>query len=119
MEEKNLGAWQNKHGAMKNSLQKHIIRIAALLTITIILIFTLFPNQTTQPEEKAFEPTPLVIETEDEEEPISNPVPGTVTIVTPYQESECWTGLMYINLDGDMVRVTLFDAVESDFDECY
>lgn len=100
-------------------MKKHIIRIAALLIITIALIFTLFPNQTTQPEEKAFEPTPLVIETVDKEESISNPVPGTVTIVTPYQDSECWTGLMYINKDGEMIRVTLFDAVESDFDEYY
>lgn len=97
-------------------MKKHIIRIAALLTITIALIFTLFPNQTTQPEEEAFEPTPLVIETEDEE-PISNPTPGTVTIVTPYQESQCWSGLMYINKDGDMMRITLFDAVESTFDD--
>lgn len=97
-------------------MKKHIIRIAALLTITIALVFTLFPNQTTQPEEKAIEPTPLVIETEDEET-ISNPIPGTVTIVTPYQESQCWTGLMYINLDGEMTRVTLFDAVESAFDD--
>lgn len=98
-------------------MKKHIIRIAALLTITIALMFTLFPNQTTVPETEAFEPTPLVIETEDKEEPISNPIPGTVTIVTPYQESECWTGLMYINIDGEMVRVTLFDAVESTFDD--
>lgn len=113
-----MGAWQNKHGAMKNSLKKHIIRIAALLTITIALVFTIFPNQTTQPEEKAFEPTPLVIETVDKER-VSNPVPGTVTIVTPYQESQCWAGLMYINPDGEMTRVTLFDAVESDFDEHY
>ena len=98
-------------------MKKHTIRIAALLTTTIALIFTLFPNQTTQPEEKAIEPTPLVIETVDKEELISNPVPGTVTIVTPYQESECWTGLMYINKDGDMMRITLFDAVESAFDD--
>lgn len=97
-------------------MKKHIIRIAALLTITIVLIFTLFPNQTTQPEEKAFEPTPLVIETVDKEQ-VSNPVPGTVTIVTPYQESECWTGLMYMNPDGDMMRITLFDAVESTFND--
>ena len=114
-----MGAWQNKHGAMKNSLKKHIIRIAALLTITIALVFTLFPNQTTQPAEKAFEPTPLVIETVDKEEPISNPRPGTVVIVNPYNDSQCWTGLMYINPDGEMTRVTLFDAVESDFDEHY
>ena len=97
-------------------MKKHIIRITALLTITIALIFNLFPNQTTQPEEKAFEPTPLVIETEDEEK-VSNPTPGTVTIVTPYQESECWTGIMYINKDGDMMRITLFDAVESTFND--
>jgi hypothetical protein len=57
-----------------------------------------------------------VIETEEEEQ-ISNPTPGTVTIVTPYQESQCWSGLMYINLDGELVRVTLFDAVESTFDD--
>lgn len=97
-------------------MKKHIIRIAALLTITIALIFTLFPNQTTQPEEKTFEPTPLVIETEDEEK-VSNPTPGTVVIVNPYNESQCWYGLMYINKDGDMMRITLFDAVESAFDD--
>ena len=98
-------------------MKKHIIRIAALLTITITLVFTLFPNQTTQPEEKAFEPTPLVIETVDEEETISNPTPGTVVIINPYNESQCWYGLMYINPDGEMTRVTLFDAVESSFDD--
>ena len=98
-------------------MKKHIIRIAALLTITIALIFTLFPNQTTQPEEKTFEPTPLVIETVDKEESISNPVPGTVVIVNPYNDSQCWTGLMYINKDGDMMRITLFDAVESTFND--
>lgn len=94
-------------------MKKHIIRIAALLTITIVLIFTLFPNQTT-PE--AVEPTPLVIETEGEEK-VSNPLPGTVTIITPYQESECWSGLMYLNMDGEMLRITVMDAVESGFDE--
>lgn len=98
-------------------MKKHIIRIAALLTITITLVFILFPNQTTQPEEKAFEPTPLVIETVDEEEPISNPRPATVVIVTPYQDTQCWVGMMYENPDGEMTRVTLFDAVESDFDD--
>ena len=100
-------------------MKKHIIRIAALLTITIALIFTLFPNQTTEqtePEAEVATPTPLVIETVDEER-VNNPIPGTVTIVTPYQESECWTGLMYINKDGDMMRITLFDAVESTFDD--
>ena len=58
-----------------------------------------------------------MIETEDREEPISNPRPATVVIVTPYQDSQCWAGLMYINPDGEMTRVTLFDAVESDFDD--
>ena len=99
-------------------MKKHIAIIVILFIVTAVLVFTLFPNQTTQPEEKAFEPTPLVIETEDEEK-VSNPTPGTVTIVTPYQESQCWSGLMYINPDGEMTRVTLFDAVESDFDEHY
>ena len=100
-------------------MKKHIIRIAALLTTTIALIFTLFPNQTTEqiePEAEVVAPTPLVIETVDEER-VSNPIPGTVTIVTPYQESECWTGLMYINKDGDMMRITVFDAVDSTFDD--
>jgi hypothetical protein len=100
-------------------LKKHIIRIAALLTITIALVFILFPNQTTEqtePEAEVVTPTPLVIETVDEER-VNNPIPGTVTIVTPYQESECWTGLMYINKDGEMMRITLFDAVESTFDD--
>lgn len=97
-------------------MNKRRIRVIFLCAITIVMIFMFFKNQTKETEAEAFEPTPLVIETEDEET-ISNPVPGTVTIVTPYQESECWTGLMYINLDGEMIRVTLFDAVESTFDD--
>lgn len=99
-------------------MKKHIIRIAALLTITIALIFTLFPNQTTQPEEKTFEPTPLAIETEDEEVPLG-PYQGTVTIITPYDEEECWAGLIMIYKDGPGIRVYVMDAVESNFNELF
>ena len=103
-------------------MKKDIKRVIALLAITVAAVFVLIPEETYLTEktiiteEKAFVPTPLVIETEDEEK-VSNPTPGTVTIVTPYQESECWTGLMYINKDGDMMRITLFDAVESTFND--
>lgn len=103
-------------------MKKDIKRVIALLAVTVAAVFVLIPEgtviteKTVSMEEEAFEPTPLVIETEDEAK-VSNPTPGTVTIVTPYQESECWTGLMYINKDGDMMRITLFDAVESTFDD--
>lgn len=103
-------------------MKKDIKRVIALLAITVAAVFVLIPEETYLTEktiiteEKAFVPTPLVIETEDEEK-VSNPTPGTVVIVNPYNESQCWYGVMYINPDGEMTRVTLFDAVESDFDE--
>lgn len=104
-------------------MKKDIIRVIALLVVTVAAVFTLVPEETVITEKAVFtedeanEPTPLVIETKDREETISNPRPATVVIVTPYQDTQCWTGLMYINPDGKMTRVTLFDAVESDFDD--
>lgn len=96
-------------------MNKRITSALIALTLLFSLISCGDTKQTTEAE--AIEPTPLVIETVDEEEAISNPKPATVTIVTPCQDTQCWTGLMYINPDGEMTRVTLFDAVESIFDD--
>lgn len=75
-------------------------------------------SQIIETEEEAFEPTPLVIETEDEEAPLG-PYQGTVTIITPYDEEECWAGLIMIYKDGPGIRVYVMDAVESNFNELF
>lgn len=43
---------------------------------------------------------------------------GTVSIGGAYLD-ECYSGIIRIDQDGDKVRVTVMDAVESDFDEWF
>lgn len=90
-------------------MKKHIISIIVLIAMVVVLIMKLFPNQDTGVEPVAAEPRALVIET-----PIDNPEPGTVTIITPYQDSESWTGLIYVDQNGD---ITVMDAVEIESEE--
>lgn len=93
-------------------MKKKISKILVILSV----IFLLGCGADVEQKTEEFVPTPVVIETIDEKS-ISNPRPATVTIVTPYKDTQCWTGLMYENPDGEMTRITLFDAVESTFDD--
>lgn len=43
---------------------------------------------------------------------------GTVSIKGTYLD-ECYSGIIRIDQDGDKIRVTVTDAVESDFDEWF
>ena len=43
---------------------------------------------------------------------------GTVSIRGSYLD-ECYSGVIRIDQDGDKVRVTVMDAVESDWDEWF
>lgn len=43
---------------------------------------------------------------------------GTVSIKGTYLD-ECYSGIVRIDQDGDKIRVTVTDAVESDFDEWF
>lgn len=45
---------------------------------------------------------------------IPNTFEGTATIVKP-TGTECYEGLIRIDVDGEKIRVTVMDAVESDF----
>lgn len=92
-----------------------------LLMLAVVLLFGCQPEQAPEPLgiEMIEEAEPLVIETPERARGFDNPYQGTVTIVTPYKESECWAGLIYINEDGDNIRITVFDAVESYFDEVF
>lgn len=49
---------------------------------------------------------------------ISTTYEGTVSIRGAYLD-ECYSGVIRIDQDGDKVRVTVMDAVESDFDEWF
>lgn len=90
-----------------------------LLMLAVVLLFGCQPEQAPLEVDTVKEAEPLVIETPEEDKGFNNPCQGTVTIVTPYKESECWAGLIYINEDGDNIRITVFDAVESYFDEVF
>lgn len=68
--------------------------------------------------DQEFTPTPLVVERQDYGI-ITNPTPGTVTIMTSDGESQCWSGTIYINMDGDRIRATVMEAKESEWDEWF
>ena len=62
-------------------------------------------------------PEPVIESQETERETtysIPNTFEGTATIVKP-TGTECYEGLIRIDVDGEKIRVTVMDAVESDF----
>ena len=83
-------------------------KLFSLLVIVFVLVGCSLPEEETAVV--AVEPRPLVIEVE--EEPINNPVPGTVEIMNPCQESECWSGLLYMDHEDGMLKITVMDAVK-------
>lgn len=95
-----------------------IISVLALCCCSVEMSQQSDPQQVeqTQEEEQQKEPTPIVVEIKEAEP--EGPVgtyQGTVTIVTPYQDRECWAGLIRIDMDGEKMRITVMDAVESTF----
>lgn len=71
-------------------------------------------NETELAVEEYPEPTPLVIETEQEDSPMGVYY-GTVTIAGSGIEGVCYEGLILIGTDGERVRITCTDAVRSRF----
>ena len=87
-----------------------------ICSILIILCLTLgllgCPKQTNEPEPE-FEPTPLIIEPQEE-----NPIgvyEGTIVITGAGTGEAGYEGLILVTFDGDKIRITCTDAVRSKF----
>ena len=93
-----------------------------VFVIAVVLPAALYSaaKQTNEPDarEEYPEPTPLVIETEQEDSPMGVYY-GTVTIAGSGIEGVCYEGLILIGTDGERVRITCMDAVRSRFADVF
>ena len=92
---------------MRNKLCSALI----ILCLTGILIGC--AKQTKNEPETEFEPTPLVIETDDWEP--QGVFYGTIVINGQGIEETGYEGMMFITMDGEYIRITCTDAVRSLF----
>ncbi|MDO4314000.1 MAG: hypothetical protein Q4C52_13045, partial [Eubacteriales bacterium] len=108
----------------KWSLQKKLAAALielSLVTTSVLGISTITTNQPKgQITAAEFDPTPLVIEADEpgSAEP-QGVYYGTVVITGPGIEGGGYEGLMFVDMDGEYIRITCTDAVRSQFGDVF
>lgn len=102
------------------SLRKKLAAALIALSLCMTGVLWISTDQTNEPAQEQtvtaeeFTPTPLVIETKKEPEPMGVYY-GTVVITGQSIEGGGYEGLMFVTWDGEYIRVTCTDAVRSRF----
>lgn len=105
---------------LRKKLMAALIALS-LCTTSVLYVSTVQTNEPAQEQTvtaEEFTPTPLVIETPEEPEPIGVYY-GTVVITGQGIEGGGYDGLMFVTWDGEYIRVTCTDAVRSRFGDVF
>lgn len=102
------------------NLRKKLMAALIALSLCTTSVLYVSTEQTNEPAQEQtanaeeFTPTPLVIDTPEEPDPLGAYY-GTVVITGQGIEGGGYEGLMFITMDGEYIRVTCTDAVRSRF----
>lgn len=93
---------------------------AALIAAVLVMAALIWMPAKQTTEAETFEPTPLVIEADEPESVEPQGVYyGTVVITGPGIEGGGYEGLMFVDMDGEYIRITCTDAVRSQFGDVF
>ena len=107
------------------SLRKKLNAVLLVLVLGSASIIGISTKQTTDPapavtEAEEFKPTPLVVETDEPGTAGPQGVYyGTIVFSGPGIEGGSYEGLMFVEMDGEYIRITCTDAVRSQFGDVF